>query len=201
MPRWGLMDDGRQERFRALYLSARPRILAYALRRTRSAEDAADVVAETFAISWKRLDDVPDGTDALLWLYVTARNVLANEVRRSQRHAHLVARMGSVLTEHDAVVESPDEAHVVAVAALRVLDDDDRELLMLVGWDGLDAAGAGAVLGCSPGAARIRLHRARRRLDAALEALSAGDGPPKHPALAGHRGSEGAASGCVQEEA
>ncbi len=195
------MDDGRQERFQALYLSARPRLLAYALRRTRSAEAAADVVAETFAIAWKRLDDVPGGTQAILWLYVTARNVLANEVRRDHRHGQLVARIGAVLTDHETVVEPADEAHIVALAALRALDDDDRELLMLVGWDGLDAAGAGVVLGCSPGAVRIRLHRARRRLDAALETLSGDNRPPKRQALAGHRGSEGAAPGCVQEEA
>lgn len=195
------MDDGRQERFRALYLSARPRLLAYALRRSPSPEDAADVVAETFAIAWRRLDDVPGGTDALLWLYVTARHELANEVRRGQRRARLVARMGSVFTDHDTVVEPADEANLVALAALRTLCDDDRELLMLVGWDGLDAAGAGVVLGCSPGAVRIRLHRARRRLDAALESLSGDDRSSKRPALAGHRGSEGAAPGCVQEEA
>ena len=42
-------------------------------------------------------------------------------------------------------------------------------MLSLVGWEGLDAKQIGAVLGCSANAARIRLHRARRRLAGELE--------------------------------
>lgn len=194
------MDDGRQERFHALYVLARPRILAYALRRARSVDDAADVLAETFAIAWKRLDDIPDGNEAILWLYVTARYVHANAARRGQRQSRLVARMGSALSEQGSLVEPTDEAALVALAALGALDEEDRELLMLVGWDGLDAAGAGAVLGCSPGAARIRLHRARRRLEAEIANLSGEEPGKKRPPLAGHEEGE-AAVGCVQEEA
>ena len=54
------------------------------------------------------------------------------------------------------------------LAALETLSSDDRELLLLVGWDGLDAASVAEVLGCTPDAARARLSRARRRLEAAL---------------------------------
>ena len=52
-----------------------------------------------------------------------------------------------------------------AFAALR---DEDRELLLLVAWEGLDAAAIAAVAGCSRNAARIRIHRARRRFARAL---------------------------------
>ena len=54
------------------------------------------------------------------------------------------------------------------LAALETLSSDDRELLLLVGWDGLDAASVAEVFGCTPDAARARLSRARRRLEAAL---------------------------------
>ena len=53
--------------------------------------------------------------------------------------------------------------------ALGELSEDDREVLMLVAWEGLTAAQAGEVLGCSAGAAAMRLHRARRRLSTLLE--------------------------------
>ena len=75
-------------------LSARPRILAHALRRAHSTEDAADVVAETLAIAWKRLGDVPEGDGALLWHYVTARHVLRNESRRARRGTPVVGARG-----------------------------------------------------------------------------------------------------------
>ena len=78
-----MTEDERERRFRALYGRARPCLFAYALRRTLSPEDAADVVAETFLIAWRRLDAVPDGEASLLWLYAACRRVIANQSRRA----------------------------------------------------------------------------------------------------------------------
>jgi len=74
----------RDERLRRLYETTRRPLLAYAVRRTASPEDAADVVAETFVIAMRRLDDIPEGEMELLWLYGTARGVVANFKRRAQ---------------------------------------------------------------------------------------------------------------------
>ncbi len=196
------MEERRQEdRFRALYAGSRRQIFAYALRRARTPEDAADVAAETFAIAWRRIDSVPEGADALVWLYATARNVLANEARRGRRRSSLVERLGATLAAHGTLVAPPDEGALLALAALRTLRKDDREVLMLSAWEGLDAAGVGRVVGCSPGAARIRLHRARRRLEEAIADLSGVGAAGKHEVVSGHREDESAAFGCAQEEA
>lgn len=69
------------DRFRVLYAAHLNAILGYALRRVAAPEDAADVVAETFLIAWRRCADVPPGGEARLWLYGVARRVLANHVR------------------------------------------------------------------------------------------------------------------------
>jgi DNA-directed RNA polymerase specialized sigma24 family protein len=77
-----------EERLRRLYaLHGRP-VLAYALRRTASAEDAADAVAETFlvALAPPRLGS---SDDALPWLYGVARRVLANQRRAAHRRVRL----------------------------------------------------------------------------------------------------------------
>lgn len=195
------MEDGRQERFRALYLWARPRIVAYALRRARTAEDAADVLAETFAIAWRRFDELPAGEDALLWLYATAGNVLSNAARGERRRSNLVERIAATLDEDEILVASPDEGALLALVALRSLGKDDREVLMLTAWEGLDATGVGSVLGCSPGAARVRILRARRRLDGLIAALSSQGIPEKHGAFTGRKEGEGAAFGRPPEEA
>ncbi|HZC14145.1 MAG TPA: sigma-70 family RNA polymerase sigma factor, partial [Thermoleophilaceae bacterium] len=55
--------------------------------------------------------------------------------------------------------------------ALAGLSDGDREVLLLAAWDGLSTAEVGAVLDCSRPAAKVRLHRAKRRLRAELERL------------------------------
>jgi RNA polymerase sigma-70 factor (ECF subfamily) len=48
--------------------------------------------------------------------------------------------------------------------AVRHLPYREREALHLVVWEGLSTEDAAKVIGCSPNAIRIRVHRARRRL-------------------------------------
>src|SRR5436190_2962379 len=67
-----------------LALEANYHILGYAVRRVGAA-DAHDLTAETFAIAWRRLYSVPGGDDARLWLYSTARKVIANHRRGERR--------------------------------------------------------------------------------------------------------------------
>ncbi|HET8535644.1 MAG TPA: sigma-70 family RNA polymerase sigma factor [Solirubrobacteraceae bacterium] len=138
-------------------------VLAYALRRT-DPDTAQDVVAEVFAIAWRRINRVPD-TEPVLWLYAVARRVLANQRRAADRRQALVA----VLRPLAARQASADNGDLPLVAALARLRPDDRELLMLTAWEGLDATQAAAVLGCSRQAVDTRMHRARARLRAELD--------------------------------
>jgi RNA polymerase sigma-70 factor (ECF subfamily) len=158
-----LTADDREARFEKLYQAMFHRILGYALRRSDSREDAADVVAETFTIAWRRLDDVPDGEPAQLWLYGVARNILANHRRGLVRRHDLSAALAAEVASRSD--RRPDDGEFGAVARVfRALPDDDRELLTLVAWEGLDPGEIAKVLGISANAVRIRLHRARRRL-------------------------------------
>ncbi len=166
------MQDEQRERFDTLYRVARAKILAYALRRVPSAEDAADVLAETFTIAWRRLDQVPGGDEALLWLYVVARNVIQNDRRRQQRRSDLVERVARCVPDEGTRALPRDEEGLVALLCLRALADEEREVLMLTAWEGLTPSAVARVLGCSPGAARVRLHRARRRLHRAIAAFT-----------------------------
>ena len=52
---------------------------------------------------------------------------------------------------------------------IRDSSEADREILLLAAWEGLTTGEIGTVLGCSPNTAAVRLHRARRRLDDAME--------------------------------
>jgi len=108
------------------------------------------------------LGDVP-ADDPLPWLYAVARNVLCNQRRKERRRGMVLRRLRAGGERADLVASS-----VTGAAALRTalaeLNRDDRELLMLVAWDGLSPAQAAVVIGCSAVAARTRLHRARNRL-------------------------------------
>lgn len=159
----------RRRRFEEVYAANRARILGYALRRTSDPQDAADVLAETFLTAWRRLDDIPPGAQARLWLYGVARRVLANHHRGERRRSALAADLGSRLRDVPAAHDMAGGDLAGVAAAFRGLPEGDRELLSLVGWEGLDHGEIAIVLGCSRNAVRIRLHRARRRFARALE--------------------------------
>ncbi|HZO04974.1 MAG TPA: RNA polymerase sigma factor [Solirubrobacterales bacterium] len=156
-----------EARFAQLYRAHEREILRYALRRSSDPEDAADVVAETFLVAWRRLGDVPLGDEARLWLYATARRVLANHKRGIGRRTRLAERLREELRRQLPVEPKAERRGVLA--ALAGMEEADRELLMLVGWEELAPSQAAQVLGISTMAARTRLHRARRRLRARLD--------------------------------
>ncbi|MEU4535943.1 sigma-70 family RNA polymerase sigma factor [Streptosporangium sp. NPDC023825] len=164
------MPDDRRARFEQVYLDTYERILGYATRRCDSPEDAADVVAETFEIAWRRVDDLPPGDQARLWLYGVARNVLANHRRGLiRRHAHQTALREDVADLYARTAPPVEGMELRAIGRVfRELSDDDREVLSLVVWEGLDAGEIASVLGRSRNAVRIRLHRARRRFSRGL---------------------------------
>ena len=168
----GQGDAGRRRRFEAMYAEHHARVLGYVLRRTDSPDDAADVLAETFLVAWRRLDDMPSGEVSHLWLYGVARRVLANHHRGERRRTKLADRVRDELAARLPLLAPSGEGTPFA-AAFRSLSDGDREVLALHGWEGLDAGEIARVLGFSRNAARIRLHRARLRLRAALAAAPA----------------------------
>jgi RNA polymerase sigma-70 factor, ECF subfamily len=161
-----LPRDLGEQRFAHLYRDHARGILGYALRRCPDPEDAADAVAETFLAAWRRLSEVPLGEEGRLWLYGTARLVVANQRRGERRRNRLTEHLRVELRRRLPADAAVDPTGILE--ALGALEEADRELLMLVGWEELTPAQAAQVLGVTPLAARSRLHRARRRLRARL---------------------------------
>lgn len=150
-----------------LFAQHAPRLRAYARRHVDAAE-ADDLVADAFVVAVRRPDALPaDDADAWPWLVGTVRRLAANHRRRGATRERYWA---DVLREHwHPAATSPEE--VVAerdecLAALAELSNSDRELILLIAWDGLTPTQAAAVLGIRPNACAVRLHRVRRRLGA-----------------------------------
>lgn len=150
--------------FQRLYAAQFDPVLGYALRRVGTPADAADVVAETFLVAWRRRAEVPQGEAARLWLYGVARRVLANQrrgdLRRSALGGRLRSELPSVVPGHEAAVAAATDV----ARAVAQLGDADREVLELTAWEGLDSVEVADVLGITSVAARARLSRARNRL-------------------------------------
>jgi RNA polymerase sigma factor (sigma-70 family) len=176
------------QRFEKLYRAQARALLAYALRRVDRAEEAADVVAETMLVAWRRLDEVPPGDDARPWLFGVARRVLANSRRGSRRRDRLGQRLRRevdrlVAADHAAAVET----NLVVRDALARLEADDREILLLTSWEGLQPTEIALALDVPAATVRTRLHRARQRLRQQL-AVEEGDAADERWAPGGHVG-------------
>ena len=166
-------DDGQAGRFEAFYTAHFQEIAAYVRRRVPPA-DADDVVAQVFAVAWRRFGTVPAPPQDRLWLFGVARNSVADQYRSAQRRHRLHARLSVDALTQPAAAPGPDPRSEPVLAAISALRPRDREALQLVLWDGLSHAEAAAVLRCSPNALEQRYRRARRAVrDALSGALSA----------------------------
>ena len=136
--------------------------------RRRVATDLVDdVVAETFLTAWRRLNDIPAGPEALVWLYGVAYRVIGHQMRSTARRRRLEDRLRSVVRRPvgaaDESITDGAEYRLVLDAAAR-LGDTDAEVLRMVAWEHLPVGDIAAVLDIDPNAVKQRLHRARRNL-------------------------------------
>lgn len=159
------------EEFEELYRATARDVLTYVRRRRRA--DADDVVAEVYAVAWRRRADLPAPLLRRAWLFGVARMLLKAESRQQRRDREVAVELASRPDEQPAAECGPDRTGAAMAAALARLTPSDREVLQLVAWEGLTPAELAVALGVRPGTARVRLHRARRALaaDPAVRAL------------------------------
>ena len=159
-------DSGRRD-FHAMFEEHYDAVYRYARRRV-GPDHADDVASEAFAVAWRRAERVPPGRE-LPWLYACARRITLAHLRADRRQGVIAESLGR--RQGDSV-HADDADRVIersgALEALSRLTELERELVMLVTWEGLDCRQAAAVIGCAHVTARARLHRARKRLTAHL---------------------------------
>jgi RNA polymerase sigma-70 factor (ECF subfamily) len=158
-----------EQRFNRLYQETSDDVLAYLVRRSRTMEDAADALAETYSAAWRKLDSLPDGDRARLWLFGAARIELRKAAGRTRVDDELIARLANELEAapgHELAATDPDDALWRAVSHVSARD---REILALTAWEGLAPREIATVMGMSSNAVRLRLTRARRDLRALLD--------------------------------
>lgn len=174
----------REARFTALAHDVGEPLRRYVVRRV-PADAVDDVLADVMLVLWRRLDDVPDD-DPLPWSYAVARGCLANARRSAQRQLRLVERIARVDPPRPPSEEADADDRDV-LAALDALRELDREVVRLWAWEGLAPREIALATGLTPNAVSIRLHKAKKRLAAALGKAQPGKDAP----LAGQETGEG----------
>lgn len=143
-------------------------LLTYLERRVIPRDDAADLLNETLLQAWRRIDAFPahDPTRQRMWLFTIAANVLANHHRSRRRRSALTERLRLNLA---TASPAPDIAETNAIRdAVLQLHTAQRELVMLIHWDGFTIVEAAELLGLNASTARTRYSAARTVLREAL---------------------------------
>jgi RNA polymerase sigma factor (sigma-70 family) len=150
--------------FREVYDRYAEAIHRFHLGRTRARDAALDLTAETFAQAWlsrERFKDIADGS-AAPWLFAIARHVLVASVRRHRLEQSACERLG-ILSAVDRA-DTPAEASELWLEgldeALAGLTPDLRQAIRLRIVDDLSFDDVAELMGTTPGAARVRVHRA-----------------------------------------
>jgi len=164
---------GDEGAFVVIYRRYHERVYRFAYRMTGSPEAARDVTHSCF-VGLLEKPSRYDGQRASLGTYLcgAARHLSLRRASGAWRERSLAAlpalRPAPMPSPLETLLE--DERARVVREALQALAPLHREVLILAEYEDLDLGTIAQVVGAEVGAVKVRLHRARRKLRAALEA-------------------------------
>lgn len=171
-PLWAeaLRNDGGA--FAALFDRHRRRVYRRAVSLTDSIHDAEDVTAAAFYELWRKRRTVTLVAGSIVpWLLLTTVNLARNHRRAALRYQKLIGRLPRSDEAEPAIEAAQIEDRDRLRASLQGLSPTDAALLVLTGVEDVPVWQAAQALGLKPPAARVRLHRIRKRLQAELHDL------------------------------
>ena len=165
-----LAKEGDQQAFEELVRRTYSDSYTLALRLTGDEDDARDVVQESYLRAFRGLKRFRGDAQFTTWLYRITANCASNQLRRRARHRHeeLDEAAGPVVDDANDPAALADAADLRArvEGALAELPDRLRAVVVLRDVYDLPHEAIAAELGISESAAKVRLHRARRKLRA-----------------------------------
>lgn len=150
------------DRFRDDLLRLLPDLRRFAHSITQRADQADDLVQETFLRAWQSQDHYRAGTNLKAWTFTIMRNSFYSEKRKLRREVSDVDGAAA-----GRLVEPADQVHKVALqevwSRMQTLPETQQEALMLVAAQGMTYEEASTILGCQVGTVKSRVSRARKR--------------------------------------
>ena len=165
--------------FKLIYNECYPLLMKICYHVVYNLDIAQDLVQETFERFYMKNMSFPSEDDAKYWLIRVSKNLALNHVRRNNREINMVEKVKQLPTTSatyvvDGVKELSDKETIKEVrAAIEMLPDNLKMVITLKEYGDLDYKAIGKILGISESNVKVRVHRARKKLE---EILSKEDG-------------------------
>jgi RNA polymerase sigma-70 factor (ECF subfamily) len=144
-------------------IAAVPNLRHFALSLARDSSRADDLVQETLLKAWSNINRFEQGTNLNAWLFTILRNHFHSEYRKT--HREVEDPEGDYAARLLSLPEQPGKiALAEMVAALERLPPEQREALVLIGFDGLSYEDTANICGVAVGTIKSRVNRARTKL-------------------------------------
>ncbi len=161
--------DGSSVAFDTLYARLSPTVFGYLMRLTRHRERAEDLLQVTFIKIHRARASYLRGAPLRPWVYAIARRSFYDERRAAKSRPEFLSSDGTMpdppAPEGNAL---PTDTQVALEAALNRMPNAYREAIQLTKLSGLSIAEAADVLGATPMAVKLRVHRGYKVLRGAL---------------------------------
>jgi RNA polymerase sigma-70 factor, ECF subfamily len=149
--------------FHSVYERYSRDVYRFALYLSGDSSLADDITQETFVRAWVTPGEIRGGT-VKAYLLMIARNLYRAERKRGARQTVLDEALPDPKQGPEAVTSGRLELDAV-LAALQTLPETDRAALLMHAQEGLSYAEIAAVLGLSLAAVKVKIHRARLKLN------------------------------------
>ena len=163
--------------FKTDLLASIPSLRAFAMSLSQNADRADDLVQETMVKAWDKHASFQPGTNIKAWLFTILRNEFYSQMRKRGRE---VQDSDGVMTGRLAV--HPSQHGMLDLddfrKALKLLPEDQREAIILIGASGFSYEEAAEICGCAVGTIKSRVSRARTRLQQDLSISGEADFGP-----------------------
>ena len=165
----------------------------FAIRTTGNADDAKDLLQDTFLKAYRFIDKYEKGTNAKAWLFRIMKNSFINDYRKSSRAPDQV-NYDEIAEYYDLVREKTSDGNDLrqqvfdnllddeVVAAMESLTEEFRTIIILSDLEGLTYEEIAEILNIPLGTVRSRLHRARKVMQKKLRAFAVKNGYIKNTA-------------------
>ena len=142
-----------------------PNLRAFAVSLCGNPDRADDLVQETLVKAWSNLGSFVEGTNLPAWLFTILRNIYYSEYRKRRREVpdDTLGEQGDGAPPVDERLSREHDLSLLQ-QALRQLPEGKRDVLLLSRFQNLQYSEIGKLLGCEPGAVKLRVFRALKEL-------------------------------------